>query len=187
LAARYAARRVEEDRHRGHGWVFDGELLRKHFLLRRSSSGQGSCRGPRRRCLLKDCEQFVKPEYAQARYCSAACQEEEDPPRLSPTPDTPPPASWCAPDFCPRVHNAWSASGGPALPKSAAILRNTLVMECDSRPWPTSRLHPSGPSPRSLPEAANKSAFPVPRLRVPAFRPVAEGRDTFISLNRLLD
>jgi hypothetical protein len=46
---------------------------------RRSSSGQGSCRGPRRRrCLLKGCEQFFKPEYGQARYCSAACQDAAD-------------------------------------------------------------------------------------------------------------
>jgi hypothetical protein len=46
---------------------------------RRSSSGQGACQAPRwRRCLLKDCEQFFKPEYAQARYCSAACQDAAD-------------------------------------------------------------------------------------------------------------
>lgn len=46
---------------------------------RRCSSGQGSCQGPRqRRCLLKGCEQFFKPEYAQARYCSAACQDAAD-------------------------------------------------------------------------------------------------------------
>jgi hypothetical protein len=46
---------------------------------RRSSSRQGSCRGPRRRrCLLKGCEQFFKPECAQARYCSAACQDAAD-------------------------------------------------------------------------------------------------------------
>jgi hypothetical protein len=45
----------------------------------RSSSGQGSCREPRqRRCLLKGCEQFFKPEYGQARYCSAACQDAAD-------------------------------------------------------------------------------------------------------------
>lgn len=43
---------------------------------RRSSPGQGSCRGPRqRRCLLKGCEQFFKPEHAQARYCSPSCRE----------------------------------------------------------------------------------------------------------------
>ena len=46
---------------------------------RRFSSGQGSCRGPRRRrCLLKGCEQFFQPEYAQARYCCAACQDAAD-------------------------------------------------------------------------------------------------------------
>ena len=43
---------------------------------RRSSSGQGSCQEPRlRRCLLKGCERLFKPEYAQARYCGAACQQ----------------------------------------------------------------------------------------------------------------
>jgi hypothetical protein len=43
---------------------------------RRSSSGQGSSQAPRqRRCLLKGCEQFFKPDYYQARYCSAACQD----------------------------------------------------------------------------------------------------------------
>ena len=46
---------------------------------RRSSPRQGSSRGPRRRrCLLKGCEQFFKPEYAQSRYCSAACQDAAD-------------------------------------------------------------------------------------------------------------
>jgi hypothetical protein len=46
---------------------------------RRSSLGQGSCREPRqRRCLLKGCEQFFKPEYAQARYCGVACQQAAD-------------------------------------------------------------------------------------------------------------
>lgn len=43
---------------------------------RRSCRGQGSCRGPRRRCcLLKGCEQFFQPDRPQARYCSPACQE----------------------------------------------------------------------------------------------------------------
>ena len=43
---------------------------------RRSSLGQGSGRAPRqRRCLLKGCERFFKPEYPQARYCSVACQD----------------------------------------------------------------------------------------------------------------
>ena len=46
---------------------------------RRSSSRQGSSQAPRqRRCLLKGCEQLFKPEYAQTRYCSAACQQEAD-------------------------------------------------------------------------------------------------------------
>ncbi len=46
---------------------------------RRFSSGQGSSQAPRqRRCLLKGCEQFFKPDYHQARYCSAACQDAAD-------------------------------------------------------------------------------------------------------------
>lgn len=46
---------------------------------RRSSSGQGSCQGPRRRrCLLKGCEAFFVPQYEQARYCSPACQDAAD-------------------------------------------------------------------------------------------------------------
>jgi hypothetical protein len=46
---------------------------------RRSSSRQGSCRGPRRRrCLLKGCERFFDPQYAQSRYCGPACQEAAD-------------------------------------------------------------------------------------------------------------
>ena len=46
---------------------------------RRSSPGQGSSRAPRqRRCLLKGCEQFFKPDYPQARYCGAACQDAAD-------------------------------------------------------------------------------------------------------------
>jgi hypothetical protein len=42
----------------------------------RSLSGQGrrspSCR--RRRCLLKDCQQWFQPTHPQCRYCSAACR-----------------------------------------------------------------------------------------------------------------
>jgi hypothetical protein len=45
---------------------------------RRSSSGQGSSRARRRRCLLKDCEQFFEPEHAQSRYCGPACQDAAD-------------------------------------------------------------------------------------------------------------
>lgn len=46
---------------------------------RRTASRQGSCQGPRRRrCLLKGCEAFFVPQYAQARYCSPACQEAAD-------------------------------------------------------------------------------------------------------------
>jgi len=46
---------------------------------RGSSSGQGSCQAPRqRRCLLKGCERFFKPEYHQSRYCGAACQDAAD-------------------------------------------------------------------------------------------------------------
>lgn len=44
---------------------------------RRSSPGQGSCRGPRRRrCLLKGCERFFQPRHPQSRYCGPACQQE---------------------------------------------------------------------------------------------------------------
>ena len=46
---------------------------------RRSSSGPGSCRGPRpRRCLLKGCERFFYPTYPQSRYCGPPCQEAAD-------------------------------------------------------------------------------------------------------------
>jgi hypothetical protein len=46
---------------------------------RESTSGQGSCQAPRqRRCLLKGCERFFKPDCPQARYCSAACQDAAD-------------------------------------------------------------------------------------------------------------
>ena len=31
-----------------------------------------------RRCLLKGCEQFFKPDYHQARYCGTACQDAAD-------------------------------------------------------------------------------------------------------------
>ena len=42
---------------------------------REPASRQGSCRAPRqRRCLLKGCEQFFKPDYPQARYCGPACR-----------------------------------------------------------------------------------------------------------------
>ena len=41
-----------------------------------SLSGQGrqAHRGGRRRCLLKDCEQWFQPTHPQCRYCSAACR-----------------------------------------------------------------------------------------------------------------
>ena len=46
---------------------------------RQSSLGQGSSQAPRqRRCLLKGCEQFFKPDDHQARYCGAACQDAAD-------------------------------------------------------------------------------------------------------------
>jgi len=43
---------------------------------RRSCRKQGSCQWPRpRRCLLKGCERFFQPRYAQSRYCSPTCQQ----------------------------------------------------------------------------------------------------------------
>ena len=46
---------------------------------RQSSLGQGSSQAPRqRRCLLKGCEQFFKPDDHQGRYCGAACQNAAD-------------------------------------------------------------------------------------------------------------
>jgi hypothetical protein len=39
-------------------------------------SSQGpSGRGRRRQCLLKDCEQWFRPDRPQSRYCSAACRQ----------------------------------------------------------------------------------------------------------------
>jgi hypothetical protein len=40
-----------------------------------SGHGRQPYRGGRRRCLLKDCEQWFQPPHPQCRYCSAACRE----------------------------------------------------------------------------------------------------------------